>query len=141
MKKGKALIEASAEVTVPFHDVDMMSYAWHGHYAKYLEIARCVLLDKMDYNYQQMVDSGYMWPIIDMRIKYVKPGKFGMKLSILAQLVEYENRLKIDYQISDAKTGKKLTKAYTVQVAVDMATEEMCFVSPDVLFEKLGLER
>lgn len=28
-------------IDVPFFDVDSMNIAWHGHYVKYLEIARC----------------------------------------------------------------------------------------------------
>ena len=48
-----------------------------------------------------------------------------------------ENRLKIDFVIRDAFTGEKLSKAYTVQVAVDMKSREMCYVSPPVLREKL----
>ncbi|MGS0467376.1 hypothetical protein ACU8V3_09605 [Cobetia marina] len=35
---------ATVEMEVPFHDVDMMEVAWHGHYVRYLEIARCKLL-------------------------------------------------------------------------------------------------
>ncbi|WP_101759768.1 thioesterase family protein [Oceanicoccus sp. KOV_DT_Chl] len=141
MAKRPALAEASVTITVPFHDVDMMTYAWHGHYVKYFEIARCELLNKIDYNYLQMHDSGYMWPVIDMRIQYVRPAKFGMDVIVKASLVEYENRLRIDFLITDAETGLKLTKAYTCQVAVDMATQEMCFVSPAILAQKLGLEQ
>ena len=59
---------------------------------------------------------------------------------VRAEIVEWENRLKIDYLITDAQTGKRLNRASTTQVAVDMASGEMCFVSPPVLFEKLGLE-
>jgi acyl-CoA thioester hydrolase len=54
--------------------------------------------------------------------------------------VEWENRLKIDYLITDAETGKRLNKASTTQVAVHIESKEMCFVSPPVLFEKLGVE-
>lgn len=51
----------SAEIclTIPFHDVDMMQIVWHGHYVRYLEIARCALLDELDYNYNQMRESGF----------------------------------------------------------------------------------
>ncbi len=139
MTKRKALAEASVIITIPFHDVDMMTYAWHGHYAKYFEVARCELLNQIDYNYQQMQDSGYMWPVIDMRIKYVKPATFNIKVKVTASVVEYENRLKINYLVENTQTGEKLTKAYTSQVAVDMQTQEMCFVSPAILGEKLGV--
>jgi acyl-CoA thioesterase FadM len=32
-------------------DVDTMNVVWHGHYVKYLEVARCALLDKIGHNY------------------------------------------------------------------------------------------
>jgi len=32
-----------------------------------------------------------------------------------------------------------LTRAYSIQVAVDIKTEEMCFASPAILLEKLGV--
>jgi acyl-CoA thioester hydrolase len=38
-------ITAETEFTVEFYDVDSMEIVWHGNYVKYLEKARCVLLD------------------------------------------------------------------------------------------------
>lgn len=130
---------AEIETQVQFFDLDPMAIVWHGHYVKYLEMARCALLDRIDYNYSQMKASGYAWPIIDMHVRYPNPATFGQRLKLRAEIVEWENRLKIDYLITDAVTGKRLTKATTTQVAVDGATGEMCFVSPPVLFEKLGV--
>ena len=130
-------ITASVELEIPFHDVDVMQVAWHGHYVKYLEIARCALLDKIEYNYPQMEQSGYAWPIIDMQIRYVGSTKFKQKIVIKATLVEWENRLRIKYLISDAATGKRLTKGQTDQVAVDLKTNEMLLVSPEILIRKL----
>ena len=134
----KSIRQASVDLEIPFHDVDMMEVVWHGHYAKYFEIARCVLLEKIDYNYPQMRDSGYAWPVIDLRIRYVKPAVFGQVITVQATLVEWENRLKINYLIADKLTGSRLTKGYSIQVAVDSHTKTMCFESPRILFEKLG---
>ncbi len=36
-------------LTVPFHDADMMGVTWHGHYIRYMEIARCELLERIGY--------------------------------------------------------------------------------------------
>jgi acyl-CoA thioester hydrolase len=118
----------------------MMEVVWHGHYAKYFEIARCALLDKINYNYPQMRGSGYAWPVIDLSIRYAQPAVFGQTITVKAQIVEWENRLKINYLITDKSSGLRLTKGHSVQVAVNLATREMCFASPAVLFEKLGLE-
>ena len=129
---------AEVEIEVPFHDVDMVGIVWHGHYAKYFELARCALLDTFNYGYMQMRASGYGWPVIDLRLRYVKPAQFGQKIRVRATLLEWENRLRIEYLVSDAASGERLTKGETVQVAVHAASREMCLVSPDVLFERLG---
>jgi acyl-CoA thioester hydrolase len=130
---------AEVELQVQFFDLDPMEIVWHGNYVKYLEIARCALLDSIDYNYVQMKESGYAWPIIDMHLRYPGSATFGQRLKLRAEIVEWENSLKIDYVIRDAQTDRRLTRASTKQVAVDIRTGEMCFVSPEVLFKKLGI--
>ena len=130
---------AEVEMQVQFFDLDPMQIVWHGNYVKYLEVARCALLDSINYNYVEMKASGFSWPVIDMQLRYVGSATFGQRLKLRAEIVEWENRLKIDYLITDALTGKRLNRASTTQVAVDIASGEMCFVSPPVLFEKLGL--
>lgn len=130
---------AEIEMQVQFFDLDPMQIVWHGNYVKYLEIVRCALLDSIGYNYEQMKASGYAWPVIDMNLRYIGPATFGQRLLMRAEIVEWENRLKIDYLISDAASGKRINRASTTQVAVDIASGEMCFVSPSVLFEKLGV--
>lgn len=132
--------EFSAEValTPAFHDIDPMEVVWHGHYIKYFELARCALLQSFDYDYPQMRASGYAWPIVDLRAKYVRSARYGQSLVVRATLVEWENRLKIDYQVRDADTGEVLTRATSIQVAVDVATGEMCFASPNALLDRLG---
>jgi acyl-CoA thioester hydrolase len=142
MRKAKAPSRWSAEVEiqVQFYDLDPMEVVWHGNYVKYLEVARCALLDSIGYNYVEMKASGYMWPVVDMNLRYAAPATFGQRLSVRAEIVEWENRLRIDYLVSDAATGRRLNRASTTQVAVDIATGEMCFVSPSVLFQKLGVQ-
>ncbi len=131
------MITASVQIQAQFYHLDPMEVVWHGNYVRFFEQARCALLDKIDYNYPQMRDSGYMWPIVDMRVKYVRPVSFAQEINIEATLVEYENRLKINYLITDVKTGEKLTKGFTIQVAVDGDTQEMQFESPAILFDKV----
>jgi acyl-CoA thioester hydrolase len=130
--RSKGVIHTDTEIQVPFFDIDMMNVVWHGHYIKYLEIARCALLDQLDHNYQQMLDSGYAWPVIDLQLRYVRGAVFGQKLNVRASLVEWENRLKINYLISDAITGERMTRATTIQVAVEIASHDMQLASPKV---------
>jgi acyl-CoA thioester hydrolase len=134
------LPSASVTIQIPFHDVDLMAVAWHGHYVKYFELARGALLDKINYNYKEMKESGYSWPVIDLRIRYAKPARFGQEIEVVASLAEYELRLKIDYLVRDAVSGTRLTKGHTIQVAVDQRSGELLLGSPPVLYEKLGLK-
>jgi len=127
------------EVTPAFYDIDVMEIVYHGHYVRYLELARSALLAKFNYDYPRMRDSGYAWPVVDMRLKYVRPATFGQTLTVRATVTEWENRLRIDYVLRDTATGQKVNSAHTIQVAVDMATRTMCFVCPPVLWERLGV--
>lgn len=133
--RSKGVIHADTEILVPFFDIDTMDVVWHGHYVKYLEVARCALLDKIGHNYTQMKDSGYAWPVIDLQLRYVRGATFGQKLNVRASLVEWENRLKISYLISDLESAERLTRACSVQVAVDLASREMQLASPKVFID------
>ncbi|AOA74079.1 MULTISPECIES: thioesterase family protein [Stenotrophomonas] len=123
-----------------FHDCDPMHVVWHGNYFKYFEVARCALLQRHDYDYPQMRDSGYIWPVVDARVKYIRPLLYGQALRVRATITEWENRLKIAYEIFDADSGQVLTRAHTIQVAVDAATNEMLYLCPSVLWERLGVQ-
>jgi acyl-CoA thioester hydrolase len=131
------MISAEIQVKAQFYDLDPMQVVWHGNYPRFLEEARCALLDKIGYNYTEMAASGYAWPIVDMRIKYVRPIRFAQAVRVTANLAEYENRLRIEYRILDAESGQVLTKATTTQLAVAAASGELCLESPAELLDKV----
>ncbi len=137
----KSIVACEVEIEVPFFDVDLMEIVWHGHYVKYFEVARCALLEQIGYGYMQMRESGYVWPVIELHMRYAKPAKFGQKLIVHADISEWENRLRMNYQVLDKPSGERLTRGHTCQVAVDIASGEMCYESPAVLWEKLGLKK
>ena len=126
-------------IKVPFFDIDPMHIVWHGHYVKYFELARCELLGNIGYGYVEMEQSGYGWPVIDLHLRYLKSATLGQQLLCTARIVEYENRLKIAYEIHCATSGDRLTKGHSVQVAVCLSKKEMQLVSPPIMLEKLGL--
>ena len=131
-------LSAEIDIDVPFYDVDPMHVVWHGHYVKYFEHARCALLRLIDYDYPAMQHSGYLWPVVELHLKYVHSASYGQRLLARATLLEYENRLKIGYLITDRASGERLTKGHSVQVAVHATTRELQFVSPKVLLDKVA---
>jgi acyl-CoA thioester hydrolase len=130
------MLSVETVIKAQFFDLDPMNVVWHGNYARFLEIARSDLLDRMDYNYSQMEASGFAFPIVEMRLKYVAPIRFRQDFVVTTTLIEYENRLRLDYLIRDLASGTVLTRARTTQVAVRIDTGELCLESPPVLIEK-----
>lgn len=131
------MISADVVIKVQFYDLDPMGIVWHGNYARFLEQARVALFDKISFGYREMAASGFAWPIVDMRVKYVRPIDLSRTIKVTATLVEYENRLRINYLITDVNSGAILTRAHTIQVTVDRASKELCFETPPAMVEKV----
>jgi len=131
------MIEAEVEFTVEFYDVDSMNVVWHGNYVKYLELGRVALLEKIKYDYNAMKESGYVFPVTSLKLKYIRPLVFRQKAVIKATLAEYENCLRISYVIYDKSTGEITTKAESTQMAVNMKTKAAMFECPGCFVKKV----
>lgn len=127
-----ALVTASVEVEVGFPDLDPMAITWHGHYLRYFESARVALMRRIGYDYPEMQASGYTWPIIETRLRYLRASRYAQRLRVTAGIEEWETCLQVGYLITDADTGARITTGFTRQCAVD-ADGEMQLSTPDVL--------
>ena len=133
----KPLISVTTAMQVAFYDVDSYRVVWHGAYPKYFEIARGELLEKINYTYADMEKDQFFFPVIDMQIKYIDSLIDKQKFLITSTLIEWENKLIIDYLIIDKKSGKKITKARTTQVAVKMPEKITQFTAPKSLLDAI----
>lgn len=136
-KRFDGYLTVTSAIDVQFQDVDLTGDVWHGHYFRFLEVARVALLESIDYSYGQMLDSGYLWPVIDSRIRYLKPFRLGQTVIVTACLSEWELRLAVDYRLDDEE-GRTCTRARTVQVPVKAGTMELQLGCPNVLIEKVS---
>lgn len=125
-------------IRVEFYDLDPMDVVWHGNYVKYLEVARCDMLAKLGYNYVDMKNDGYAYPVATMEMKYIKPCTFGQELKVVSIVEEIEPALVIKYVIFDNKTGEKMFKAKTMQIAVDINTRKTVYEAPENLKKKIA---
>lgn len=130
--------ESETYITVQFYDLDPMNVVWHGNYIKYMETARCELLSKIGYDYDDMRKDGIAYPVATMDLKFIKSCQFNQKLKILTSIEEIEPCLIIKYLILDVESGEKLFKAKTMQICVDMVTKESLYSAPNCLKEKLA---
>lgn len=125
-------LRVAVDVLVPFQDADPTGVAWHGNYFRYYDAARTALLAKLDFGYRRMADVGQLWPIVDTRVRYRGSIAYGESVSVSAQLVEWEFRIVIYYEIrSDA--GALVNEAYTSQVPVSAKSEALLVGTPRAL--------
>jgi acyl-CoA thioester hydrolase len=110
---------------------------WHGHYLKYLETARWALMDQLDFGYDTMAASGYAWPIVEMHVKYLHAARMGERLNVRASLVEWENRITVNYLVTRPADQERLARGKSVQVAVDAKTLALQFETPQPLLARV----
>ena len=128
--RKRGVLPVEVEVQVPFHDVDLARIAWHGHYAKYLEQARWALMDRLGHGLEAMLAANEGWPIVELSIKYLRASRFGDRLRVRAELIEWQARLVVNYLITDAATGERVARAQTTQVLVDLPAGTLRFALP-----------
>lgn len=132
------LFKTEMKLTVQFYDLDPMNVVWHGNYLKYLESARCDLLKKIGYDYDNMRADGVVYPIAKMDLKYIKPCKFNQVLFLETIVEELEPALIIKYNIFDEESGEKVFSAKSMQICVDVKTGESIYSAPEGLKQKLA---
>jgi acyl-CoA thioester hydrolase len=129
------VITVRVAIKIQFYDLDPMRVVWHGNYARFLEQARSALFAKLGFGYAEMAQSKYAWPIVGLQIKYVRPILPDRTIEVNAALAEYDPRIRIKYVITDSATGELLTRAQTIQVTVERATNELCYETPAAFVE------
>ncbi|MBQ0050572.1 MAG: acyl-CoA thioesterase [Treponema sp.] len=130
-------LSCEVKFKVDFNDCDPMRIVWHGNYINYFERARCALLDKIGYNYLDMEDSGFIFPVAEVKSRYLKSLRFGDICRAKATLVEWENMIKMEFELYNDKTGELCTKGMVSQICVKADNGETQFVCPKCFVERV----
>jgi acyl-CoA thioester hydrolase len=126
----------SVELEVPFHDVDGLRVVWHGHYLKYLEIARCVLLRAFRLDVSDLVELGYRFMVGESWLRHTQPLTYGDRFRVTAWFTETENRIGIEYELTNLATGRRCAKARTLLVTTDPEAR-LCLATPEPILARL----
>ena len=121
--QGRQVIEHTIKISPPFHDIDIMDVAWHGHYVKYFEVVRSELLAGIDLDWPLLRQLGIAMPIVKLEIKYRGGLSYGHEyyVKVLVDECEYPE-LVLKYEVKDV-AGKLCTQGLTKQVYVN--TQDM----------------
>jgi acyl-CoA thioester hydrolase len=118
-----------------YADTDRSTVVYHANYLKYFEFGRTSLMRDAAYPYREIEESGYIYPIVDLGIKFHQPLYYDDPMWIHTRPVELERvRLRFDYIITHAETGADVCRGYTrhcalnargIPVAVDPKTIQL----------------
>ena len=78
------------EDIVRFNEVDEWGMAWHGHYMAWFEVGRMALLRRFDLLPKQMVELGYVAPVIRLTCDFKHPASSGDGIIIRTTVVKPE---------------------------------------------------
>jgi acyl-CoA thioester hydrolase len=120
---------------VPFHDCDPLAIAWHGHYYKYLEIARTVLFEHYGLTQTFFEENQLYLVVIESRCRHAFPCRFGDEIEVSARFVDVEQRLHLAYEVRNLTHGRRAARAWTTLVA--MRGGEMSMETPDAILQLL----
>ncbi|HYD39816.1 MAG TPA: thioesterase family protein [Anaeromyxobacter sp.] len=124
------------ELQIPFHDVDVLEVAWHGHYPKYLELARTAFFRSRRIDAPDMRALGFRFYVSEYFLRHLAPLRYGDQVRVHAWPVEVRNRIRIAYRIENVTLGKLAAQGWTVLVSTD-ADGGLCFETPGPILERL----
>lgn len=127
----------SIELQVAFHDVDAMQIVWHGHYIKYLELARTELMRSRNLDVQQIIAAGYRQMVIETHCRHVFPLHYGDRFCVYAWFHDVQNRLNIRFEIINLTHNRRSLLAHTILVTTD-ADGHMLLETPEAILGALS---
>jgi acyl-CoA thioester hydrolase len=113
------LRETSIEHEVPFHDVDVTGRVWHGHYYKYLELARQALFRGCGLEDEALVPRRFGLYVIETHCRYVFPLRYAEPMRVTAWFRDVGHRLTVAYEITNLAHGRRAARGHTILAIVD----------------------
>jgi acyl-CoA thioester hydrolase len=130
------MYQHESKVRVRYAETDQMGYVYYGNYALYYEIGRVELIRSLGISYKQLEESGVMLPVLDFKIRYVKPAFYDDELTIVTKIEELPTtRIKFTFECKNAE-GVTLNFGEVVLVFVSMETGKPCHPS-DLIMDRL----
>ena len=124
-------------IRVRYAETDQMGYVYYGNYATYFEVARVEMFRQLGLTYKKIEEMGLIMPVLDMKIKYIRPAKYDDLLTIKTSIKEKPTgaRIQYEYEVYNEE-AVLLTKAETTLVFVDSKTQKPTY-SPKQFIELL----
>jgi acyl-CoA thioester hydrolase len=127
---------ASVDIDVPFHDVDLTGYGWHGHVYKYFELARTELMRGLRLDVPDLIALKARVVVVETRARHIKPVRYGDRLTVRVETTTLLPALQLDYEIRNSD-GVLVVRGRTTLATVT-ADGTRLTKTPQIVLERLG---
>ncbi len=111
------------ERRINYYETDKMGIVHHSNYIRFLEEARCYLLEEYGFNYATFEKMGIGIPITHVECSYKIPVTYNDVICIEVYIKDYTGvRLTVGYHVTNKETGAIVINAET----------KHCFTSLDL---------
>lgn len=102
-----------------YADTDRSQVVYHANYLRYFELGRASLMRAVGYPYNEVEKSGYVYPIIDLAVRFHKPLFYDDPMWVHTRPAE-RDRVKVlfEYIITNAESGIVLCSGHTRHCAL-----------------------
>jgi acyl-CoA thioester hydrolase len=105
-----------------YADTDRSQFVYHSNYLRYFEFGRASLMRDVAYSYREIEDNGYLYPIIEIGLKYYNPLYYDDSMYIHTHFAKLERvRLQFDYIITHSQSHKIICQGFTRHCAVNLS--------------------
>lgn len=130
------MFTSEVKVRVRYSETDRMGYVYYGNYASYFEVARVEALRDIGMPYLRMEEEGFLLPVLDYKVHYLKPAFYDDLLMIKTSIAQLPSvKIMFSYEVF-GEDGQKLNEAETTLVFINKETGKPCR-APQELLEKL----
>jgi acyl-CoA thioester hydrolase len=113
---------ATTEIPVRYAETDQMGVVYHANYLVWMELGRTALIKSLGCDYLAMEEAGVVSPVLEARVKYRKPLRYGETAMVKTWIEEYDGlRVTYGYEIYNPR-GELCATASTLHVCVEKKT-------------------
>lgn len=130
------MITYKNQIRIRYDEVDKMGYVYHGNYAKYYHISRTELFRELGICDKELEEHNIMLPVIDLKIKYLKPIFYDEVITIKTHLDEMSNsRMLFRHEVLN-QNNELINKAESTVAFVDVDTRR-AIRAPQIIINKI----
>lgn len=102
---------------VNFYDTDAMAVVHHSNYIRWFEIGRVEYLRSIGITLGALMEDGFVFPITDVRAKYVSPGRFDDVVQIeTTPTALTKAKMAFDYRVFRKSDGELMVTGHSQNV-------------------------